>query len=58
MTVGPRSGRFPVLLYSRELSRNTRNYQLAGHDPGTPWWATPVGIGIAIVVLSMLLALL
>ena len=42
--------RFPAPVASRDLSRNLRNYQLIGHSPDTPWWATPLGISIVVAI--------
>ena len=47
--------RFPAPVASRDLSRNLRNYQLIGHRPDTPWWATPLGIVVAIFLGLVLL---
>lgn len=47
----------PASLPPRNFSENYHNYQLAGHDPATPWWATPLAYVLFFAVLVVVLGL-
>lgn len=34
-----------------------RHYQLQGHDPTTPWWASFVGVGLALLIVIAMIVL-
>ena len=58
MATGTPPPRFPAPTSIREVSRNRRDYQLIGHSPDTPWWATLLGIALIVGIAGALLLLL
>ncbi len=41
----------PAGLPPRDFPENYRNYPLAGHQPSTPFWATPIGIALVVLLI-------